>query len=135
MNHLHPTIKFTFQQFSQQISFLDMTVLIRADRKLSTTLYRKPTYCAAPISTTHSIVKKVLFCHRLLDTTSLLQMTTYYKKNLIPSQYLSLPENTHWTSSPTTSPKPFFSPMTPFSMKPPRHQVLWQSSQLSPYIL
>ena len=47
MNHLHPTIKLTFQHSTQQISFLDMTVLIRADHKLSTTLYRKPTDCAA----------------------------------------------------------------------------------------
>ena len=47
MNHLHPTIKFTFQHSTQQTSFLDMTVLNRADHKLSTTLYRKPTDCAA----------------------------------------------------------------------------------------
>ena len=47
INHLHPTIKFTFQHSTQQISFLNMTVLIRADRKLSTALYRKPTDCAA----------------------------------------------------------------------------------------
>ena len=47
MNHLHPTIKFTFQHSTQQISFLDMTIHIRADCKLSTILYRKPTDCAA----------------------------------------------------------------------------------------
>ena len=57
MNHLHPTIKFTFQHFTQQISFLDMTVLIRADRKLSTALYTKPTDCAAllPFQSNHSL--------------------------------------------------------------------------------
>ena len=47
MNHLHPTIKFTFQHSTQQISFLDMTIQIGANRKLSTTLFRKPTDCAA----------------------------------------------------------------------------------------
>ena len=46
MNHLQPTIKFTFQHSIQQISFLDMNIQIGADRKLST-LYRKPTDCAA----------------------------------------------------------------------------------------
>ena len=44
MNHLHPTVKFTFQHSTQQRSFLGM---IRVDRKLSTTLYRKTTDSAA----------------------------------------------------------------------------------------
>ena len=43
MNHLHSRIKFTFQHSTQQLPFLDMKIHIRADRKLSTTLYRKPT--------------------------------------------------------------------------------------------
>ena len=47
MNNLHPTIKFTFEHSTQEISFLDMKIHIGADRKLSTTLYRKPTDCAA----------------------------------------------------------------------------------------
>ena len=47
MNNLHPTIKFTFEHSTQEISFLDMKIHIRTDRKLSTTLYRKPTDCAA----------------------------------------------------------------------------------------
>ena len=47
MNNLHPTIKFTFDHSTQEISFLDMKIHIGADRKLSTTLYRKPTDCAA----------------------------------------------------------------------------------------
>ena len=46
MNHLHPTINFTFQHSTQQIRFLDMTIQIRANRKLSTKLFRKPTDCA-----------------------------------------------------------------------------------------
>ena len=46
MNHLHPKIKLIFQHPTQQIFFLDMTILIRVDHKLSTTLYRKPTDCA-----------------------------------------------------------------------------------------
>ena len=47
MNNLHHTIKFTFGHSTQEISFLDMKIHIGADRKLSTTLYRKPTDCAA----------------------------------------------------------------------------------------
>ena len=49
MNHSHRTIKFTFQHSTQQIFWLDMNIHIRVDRKLSTTLYRKPTNCAAPL--------------------------------------------------------------------------------------
>ena len=47
MNTLHPTIKFTFEHITQEISFLDMKIHIGADCKLSTTMYRKPTDCAA----------------------------------------------------------------------------------------
>ena len=46
MNHLHPTIKFTLQHSTQQIRFLDVTIQIKANRKLSTKLFRKPTDCA-----------------------------------------------------------------------------------------
>ena len=49
MNHLHTTIKLTFQHSTKQISFLDMKIQIGADRKLSTRLYRKTTDCAAPL--------------------------------------------------------------------------------------
>lgn len=45
MNHLHLTIKFTFQHSTKQISFLNMKIHIRADCELSTILYRKPTDC------------------------------------------------------------------------------------------
>ena len=57
MNHLHPTIKFTFQHSIQQISFLDMNTHIRADCKISVTLYIKPTDCAALLHfhSSHSI--------------------------------------------------------------------------------
>ena len=47
MNNLHPTIKFTFEHSIQEITFLDMKIYIGADHRLSTTLYRKPTDCAA----------------------------------------------------------------------------------------
>ena len=46
MNHLYPTIKFTFQHSTQQISFLDMKIQIGVDRKLSTILYSKSNDCA-----------------------------------------------------------------------------------------
>ena len=38
MKNLHPTIKFTFEHSTQEISFLDMKIHIGADRKLSTIL-------------------------------------------------------------------------------------------------
>ena len=47
MNNLHPTFKFTFEHSIQKISFLDMTIHIEADHKLSTILYRKLSDCAA----------------------------------------------------------------------------------------
>ena len=47
MNNLHLKIKFTFEHSTQEISVLDMKIHIGADRKLSTTLYRKPTDCEA----------------------------------------------------------------------------------------
>ena len=47
MNNLYPTIRFTFEQSTQETSFLDMKIHIGADRKLSTTMYRKPSDCAA----------------------------------------------------------------------------------------
>ena len=47
MNNLHPKIKLTFEHSTQEISFLDMKIHIGTDQKLSTTLHRKPTDCAA----------------------------------------------------------------------------------------
>ena len=47
INNLHPTIKFTFEDSTREISFLDMKIHIGAEHKLSTTLYRKPTDCVA----------------------------------------------------------------------------------------
>ena len=97
MNNLHPMIKFTFEHSTQEISFPDMKIHIGADRKLSTTLYRKRTDCAALLHfhSNHSLkCKESIVFSQVLDITSSLQMTTYYKKNLIPFQYLSLPENT-----------------------------------------
>ena len=49
LSNLHPAIKFTFEHSIQEISFLDIKIHIAADRKLSTTLYRKPTDCVAPL--------------------------------------------------------------------------------------
>ena len=98
MNHLHPTIKFTFQYFTQQISFLDIKIQVGANRKLFITLYRKSTDCASLLHfhSNHSFkCKESIVFHNPSDTTSSLQMITYYKKNSIPSQYLALPENTH----------------------------------------
>ena len=50
MKNLHPTIKFTFEHSTQEISFLDTKIHIGADCRLSTTLYRKLTDCAATLT-------------------------------------------------------------------------------------
>ena len=73
-------------------------------------------YTSTP--TTHSNAKKALFSRRLLDTASSLQMTTYYKKNSIPLQYLSLPENTFLKLSLVTSLKLSPALVTLFSTEP-----------------
>ena len=96
MNHVDPTIKFTTEHSTQEISFKDMKVHIRTDYKLSTTLHATPMsllHFYAPTLTTHRSVKKVSFCHKPSDTTSSLQVRVYYKKNLIPLQYLSGSDN------------------------------------------
>ena len=59
MNNLHPTIKFNFELSTQEIPFLDMKIHIGADCKPSTTLYRKPTNCAALL---HSYSNHLLKC-------------------------------------------------------------------------
>ena len=60
MNKLDPTIKITFEHSTLEISFLDMKIHIGADRKLSTTLHRKPTDCAALLHfhSNHSLKRK-----------------------------------------------------------------------------
>ena len=86
MNHLHPTIKLTFQHSTQQTSFLDMKIHIRSDRKLSTTLYRKPTDCATLLHfhSNHSlkfkesiVFSQVLRYNRLKADDNLLQKELY----------------------------------------------------------
>ena len=94
MNHLHPTINFTFQQFNQQLSFLDMKINIKADSpqhctKNSLTAWHFYT----SIPTSHSSTKKASFSHKHSNTTS------------------------------ATSPSLSSAPMTLFSTNPPRHQV------------
>ena len=43
LNNVHPTIKFTLTTSNSQIPFLDMLIYIDENRKLRTTLYKKPT--------------------------------------------------------------------------------------------
>ena len=66
--------------------------------KLFTALYRKASDCAALLHfhSSYSLKFKetIVFFAHVLDTTSSLQMTPYYKKNSIPSQYLSFSDNT-----------------------------------------
>ncbi len=42
-NTFHPTIKFTFEYSYTHVNFLDTTIYLDKNRKLQTTIYRKPT--------------------------------------------------------------------------------------------
>ena len=97
INNLHPTIKFTFEHSTQEISFLDMKIHIGTDRKLSITLYRKPIHCAALLQfhSNHSLKwKESIVFSQTLRYNSSLQMMLYCKKNSILSERLTLPDNT-----------------------------------------
>ena len=86
-----------FEHSTLETSFLEMKIHIGAGHKLTTTLPRKLTDCAALLhfhSTSHSNAKKALFSHKSLNTTFSLQIRSRYKKNWILSEYLFLPENT-----------------------------------------
>ena len=60
MNNMHPTIKFTFQYSHHQIAFLDTMVYIDDQRKLQTTIYRKPTdkMCLLHFNSNHPLHMK-----------------------------------------------------------------------------
>ena len=96
LNKLQPTIKFTFEHSTQEISFLDMKILIGANSQqpCSENSLTVPHFYTSTL-TTHLNAKKALFSRRLWDIISSLQMTTYYKKNSILLQYLSLPGYTN----------------------------------------
>ena len=96
MNNLHPTIKFTFEYSIQEISFLDMKILIRTDRKLSTTLYRKPTDCAVllhfnsnhPLRCKENIVfSQALRCNLIADDALLQKELDSLAVSLLARQY------------------------------------------------
>ena len=85
MNNLHPTIKLIFEHSTQEIPFLDMKTHIGAGCKLSTTLYRKPTDCAALL---HFHSNHSLKCNKSIV------FSPAYRYNRPYTQYLSLPEYT-----------------------------------------
>ena len=93
MNNLHTTIKFTFEHSTQEISFLDMKINSGADRKLSTTLYRKPTDCTAllhfhsnhSLKCKESIVFSQALRYNLLTADyTLLQKKTQFSQSISP---------------------------------------------------
>ena len=98
MTNLHPTIKFTFEHSTQEISFLDMKIHIGADCRLSTTLYRKPTDCASLLHfhSNHSLKCKesIVFSQALRYNLLIADDAILQKEHLTTLQYLFLPENT-----------------------------------------
>ena len=93
MNNLHTTIKFTFKHSTQEISFLDMKINSGADRKFSTTLYRKPTDCTALLHfhSNHSlkckesiVFSQALRYNLLIADYTLLQKKTQFSQSISP---------------------------------------------------
>ena len=95
MNNLHPTIKFTFEHSTQEISFLDMKIHIRTDHKLSTTLYRKPTDCAALLHfhSNHSLKCKESPVFSQALRYNLTTKRTWFSYNISPCQ--KIPSRSH----------------------------------------
>lgn len=86
MNHIHPTIKFTFETSRTAISFLDTIIYINNDRKLCTRLYKKPTdksmllhfHSHHPMSTKESIIySQALRYNMIISEDSILQDELY----------------------------------------------------------
>ena len=47
LNNLHPSIKFTLKYSRTNVEYLDLMIYLDSERKLRTSLYRKPTDCQA----------------------------------------------------------------------------------------
>ena len=91
MNHVHSTIKFTFEHSTPETSFPDMMIRIRADWKFSARLYRNTSDCAELLHfhSNHLLkCKESTFSNKSSESTSSLQMTPDYKKDFNP---LTLP--------------------------------------------
>ena len=60
MNNIHSTIKFTFENSTQEISLIDIKIHIGTDHKLSATQYRKTTDSATLLNfnSNHSLERK-----------------------------------------------------------------------------
>ena len=87
MSNLHLAIKFTFEHSTQEISFLDMKIHTGADRRLSTTLYRKSTDCAALLHfhSNHSLkCKESIFFSQALRYNLLITDDVLLQKELDP---------------------------------------------------
>ena len=78
LNTIHPTIQFTYTVSDESADFLDTKVFITQDRRLATTLYRKPTDTVQllhyksnhPLSTKLGIIySQALRLRRLCTTT------------------------------------------------------------------
>ena len=97
INELHPTIKFKFISSPTTVDFLDMTIYIDEDRKLATTIYRKPTDCASylhfksnhPIHTKRSIIYSQALRYNMLidDDNKLTDNLHYLTKAFIAKGY------------------------------------------------
>ena len=82
LNSLHPSIKFTLKYSRTNVEYLDLLIYLDAERKLRTSLYRKPTDCQAYLhydshhphhTKTGIIYSQALRFNRLIDTDENLQ--------------------------------------------------------------
>ena len=86
MNHIHPTIKFTFESSSTTIPFLDTQIYIDENRQLRTKLYKKPTDRSMllhfkshhPLHTKESVIySQALRYNMIISNDSILQDELY----------------------------------------------------------
>ena len=108
-----------------------------ADRKLATTLHRKPTDCAALLHFhfNHSVKSKesIVFSQALRYSLLIADHTIQKKKELDYLKYLSLPKNALWKSSLAKFPKLSSTLVTSLATESPGHQVPELSFQLWPH--
>ena len=133
---LHPTIKFTIEHSSQEISFLDTKIHIGADGKLSTALCRKPTDCVTLLHfhSIHSLkYKESIALSQALRYNFLIADDTLLQKEFSCLTVFLLARKYPLEIITCTSPKPSSNPITPLSTDLSGHQVPEQSFQLRPH--
>ena len=96
-NKLHPTIKYKYVTSRTEIDFLDMKVYVDSDRRLRTTIYRKPSDCSSylhfhsnhPFHTKRSIIYSQALRYNLIidDDKDLQTNLNFLTKAFLAKEY------------------------------------------------